>query len=167
MRWWTFKPRSVVWHASLQYTLGSVLFVAASYFALFVSVRARPDYNKCAPCPVMHQLAGGKVGTTCRSRAVRALHSLVAHRAMHTSQCTSATRCMRTACTSCKATGPLNLPPLSPETLHLRCRWLFAYPYAVGSVMYTIGASLLLGVSWRNHPVWAHPLQTPRVRHAL
>ena len=44
------------------------------------------------------------------------------------------------------------------------CRWLFAYPYAVGSVMYTAGASMLLCISWINHPNWKYPADLQVVR---
>jgi hypothetical protein len=48
LRWWCWAPRSVVWHASLHYTLGSVLFVLASLFALFVHVRSDIHLLRCA-----------------------------------------------------------------------------------------------------------------------
>lgn len=32
------------------------------------------------------------------------------------------------------------------------CRWLFGYPYFIGSINYGIGATILLYESWINHP---------------
>lgn len=56
--------------------------------------------------------------------------------------------------------APIRLSCCRSPHARERCRWLFVYPYALGSVMYTIGASLLLGVSWYNHPKLAYGPRT-------
>jgi Leu/Phe-tRNA-protein transferase len=44
--WWCFKPRSVIWNASMQYTVGSLLFVVASVFAMFDKVHQTVTYDR-------------------------------------------------------------------------------------------------------------------------
>jgi hypothetical protein len=75
LKWWCFKPGSVIWHASMQYTLGSVLFVAASCFSLLVSVRENSMLDRCVPLchsvwrmAVQHDLSNiVNVGRACHT----------------------------------------------------------------------------------------------------
>lgn len=148
VRWWCFRPGSVVWHASVQYTLGSVLFVLASYFALFDAVVGDVWKKRCVGARTSTPLA---VSHACQSAAVHKLGFVqIAGYVCANCQC---------ALTGLASSAGADVV----QSLPTACRWLFAYPYAIGSIMYTIGASLLLGVSWVNHPEWAHPPRPPQV----
>ena len=45
----------MVWHAALHYTVGSLLFVIASFAALFVTVRETPSLKRCVTPLLVHR----------------------------------------------------------------------------------------------------------------